>query len=116
MIRCPAHQITLLNDSTCKARLAWLDKYDNRGRSILNSMAAFNEKSRAEEYEICRRCKGTVPKERKPRPKGIKYKSKWDGKTCSGGADHKKIYAHGMCRMCYNRVYRKGGFEKYKAE
>ena len=45
-----------------------------------------------------------------------KYKGKWDNKTCSGGADHEKIYAHGMCRMCYNRVYRKGGFEKYKAE
>ena len=43
-----------------------------------------------------------------------KYKSKWDGKTCSGGVNHAKIYAHGMCRMCYNRVYRKGGFEKYK--
>ena len=109
MIRCPAHQITLLNDNTCKARLAWLDKYDNRGRTILNSMAAFNEKSRAEEYEICRRCQGVA---RKIWPKN--YKGKWDGKTCSGGADHKKIYAHGMCRMCYNRIYRKGGFEKYK--
>lgn len=103
MIRCPAHQINLLNDNTCRARLAWLDKYDNRTRAILNSMAAFNEKDHAEEYRICRKCKSMEKEKTKRQPKG-----KWNGKTCSNDETHSKIYASGICRVCYNRAYRQG--------
>jgi hypothetical protein len=55
-IRCNSLQADLTSDLTCKARLVWLDKYDNKKRSTLNAYAAFNEKSRYQDYLPCRKC------------------------------------------------------------
>jgi len=110
MVRCPVHQVTLSSDNTCISRLAWLDRYDRRTKSVMNSLSAGGDRERAEEYAACRLCRGI---DRKVELPGKKAKGKWAGKSCATDASHGEVYAGGVCRICYNRAYRKGGFQKH---
>ena len=112
MTRCSVHQVTLSSDSTCISRLAWLDRYDRRTKSMVNSMSAGGDRERAEEYAACRKCRG-VGKEVQFELPVKKPKGKWAGKSCTTNASHGEVYAGGVCRICYNRAYRNGGFQKH---
>lgn len=128
MTFCAVHNCTMKTDSTCKARLKEIARYESKG--IKGGISLGPEKMRYEDLLKCRECKGgdatpqkfpqrggrnggrpvTVKKEKKPRPVGLHYQSKWDGKSCAGGNDHGPIYARKMCKVCYNRAYRQGKF------
>lgn len=117
MIRCHAQQTNLHSDLTCQSRLAWLDRYEAKKRATMHSCSPISEWVRAEEYQLCRRCKGLVKGETKPAPKPknapiSKEKSYRLPKAvieCTVCHEVKLTYAKGKCLQCYNRDYQRTG-------
>lgn len=117
MIRCHAQQTDLHSDLTCQSRLAWLDAYEAKKRATLHNCSPVSEWVRAEEYQLCRRCKGLVKANTKPAPKVKKAVTPREKGVhlpkaileCTVCHEVKLPYAKGKCRQCYNREYRRTG-------
>lgn len=116
MIRCHAQQVTLHNSSTCDARLAWLNKFEAKTRATMNSLGYNSERTRAEEYQRCRVCRGlaktAVLKKPAPKPKkaGVVRGTRFNRLPkavlkCEVCQEVKTTYAKGRCKECYWKEY-----------
>lgn len=99
-MRCVVFQADLQTSSTCDARLAWLDRYEKKGRVVLNTLIPENDKIKYSEYLICRKCKkvDAAPKQNRKRPK-----IKTAGNCKMEGCD-RPIRAKGLCGLHYDKA------------